>query len=345
MWYMKKTRLLRAVVCRRHVTTCSAIIPSSARIPNATSSDSNDDDLEGRHALIATWDGIMNHWRDSRFNASAMKSSAASSATNAVHKGRSSKAYSVDNPLPRCYVRLASNSNTASSLNTHAEPHSLPVQSKHHPSTPLPEPKQSDLETKHKQKSDYLYNVGIAIRTLQGELPLLFETGLTNLDIYHPDIVFIEPHHTGFSIKGRRAYALSMTTLKGIVNLCFGDVVFDILKMTQSKNSASGDGGEGEGGKRVLYDDDLKEPLRVLVRWVFEGTPRPQLIASGGDVMSAPRSTYEGLFVYTFDMRTGRIIEHRIAALHPAPPILSLFKFAVKDAPSPGFVPIGKSGG
>ncbi|RUS34430.1 hypothetical protein BC938DRAFT_480494 [Jimgerdemannia flammicorona] len=64
-------------------------------------------------------------------------------------------------------------------------------------------------------------------------------------------------------------------------------------------------------------------PTHLYVRWTLEGTPRTNLLFS---LPSTPirRSTYQGIFTYRFD-RTGRIAEHRIERVVPAPSRRAVF--------------------
>ncbi|KAI8825145.1 uncharacterized protein EV422DRAFT_517603 [Fimicolochytrium jonesii] len=72
---------------------------------------------------------------------------------------------------------------------------------------------------------------------------------------------------------------------------------------------------EDHGAEADAYD------VQLVVRWIFEGTPRHLLIADD----SPPRSVYEGVFVYSFDQH-GLVKEHRLEAINPAPPFVASWK-------------------
>ncbi|KAJ3329719.1 hypothetical protein HDU76_007311 [Blyttiomyces sp. JEL0837] len=87
------------------------------------------------------------------------------------------------------------------------------------------------------------------------------------------------------------------------------------------------------GGAGDELDWDCTSPetsdnaVRVVVRWVFEGTPRYQVWMTALNPLFVPKPTvYEGVFVYRFD-EDGLIEEHRLQSIHPAPPLLRFAKW------------------
>ncbi|KAJ3115476.1 hypothetical protein HK100_001330 [Physocladia obscura] len=82
--------------------------------------------------------------------------------------------------------------------------------------------------------------------------------------------------------------------------------------------SDSNDSNEGSAAANLLPRDDA---VRLVVRWMFEGTPRHKfLYAKILSPLSPPQpSVYEGVFVYKFDNPTGLIINHRLESMSPTP--------------------------
>ncbi|KAJ1986782.1 hypothetical protein H4R33_003161 [Dimargaris cristalligena] len=57
--------------------------------------------------------------------------------------------------------------------------------------------------------------------------------------------------------------------------------------------------------------------VHLYVRWSFEATLRPSALLT--DVPDFPSSQYEGVFVYSFDDRTGWVCKHTIVEIFPYP--------------------------
>ncbi|KAL1918734.1 uncharacterized protein VTP21DRAFT_2756 [Calcarisporiella thermophila] len=139
-------------------------------------------------------------------------------------------------------------------------------------------------------KDEFKLNYGKAIQSLRSDLPIFFEQGLREREIYSANIIISDPRYTGLKFRGKLAYFSVAELLRWSLGLYFSDIRFDILSMRE-------DG-----------------PERLHIRWVLEGTPRSLLRLSGSNT----RSTYEGVFLYKFDTR-GLIYEHRLESIVPAP--------------------------
>lgn len=186
---------------------------------------------------------------------------------------------------------------------------------------------QSNGSPPNKRTPDYPINVGTATRILRDELPNFFERGLTTLDIYSKDVAFVEPYHLHFRCSGRRWYKHLASTARAALNMYFVEAEINVVKMQQVRDSSLGDSTEGRGDDRGFSETgpDHAE-LRLVVRWIFEGTPRHLLIANSMDILATPRSVYEGVFVYVFDEQ-GLIKEHRLEAIHPTPTVFNQLRW------------------
>ncbi|KAJ3057143.1 hypothetical protein HK097_000071 [Rhizophlyctis rosea] len=190
---------------------------------------------------------------------------------------------------------------------------------------------------------DFHINVGTAIRTIREELPHFFSHGLHNMDIYSEAITFAEPYHLQLKCRGRKTYGAIASVSRAALRLYFDSGTVDIIKITQVRGSG---GIRGDDDSPTSPDDSQPthkspesepsspssssissyEPLRLIVRWIFEGTPRHLLIANAGDSLNTPRSVYEGVFVYTFD-KEGRIADHTLQSIYPSPPLFNGVKW------------------
>ncbi|KAI9014624.1 hypothetical protein BC832DRAFT_589127 [Gaertneriomyces semiglobifer] len=173
-----------------------------------------------------------------------------------------------------------------------------------------------------RRSADYYLNVGTGIRGLREDLSNFFDTGLASTEIYAKDIAFTEPYHLRFRCNGRRWYLLLASTIHRLLRVYFHEAEMNILRIQEFRGShdqssdASISGTEGEEG----------EDLKLVVRWIFEGTPRHLLIANNWDILASQRSVYEGVFVYTFN-KDGLIKEHRLEAIHPSPPLFNSYRW------------------
>ncbi|KAJ1660709.1 hypothetical protein IWQ61_000417 [Dispira simplex] len=57
-------------------------------------------------------------------------------------------------------------------------------------------------------------------------------------------------------------------------------------------------------------------PVHLYVRWSFEAILRPSLLVPSPDF---PRSRYDGIFIYSFDDRTGWVTKHSLVEIFPSP--------------------------
>ncbi|KAJ1961214.1 hypothetical protein IWQ62_003943 [Dispira parvispora] len=62
----------------------------------------------------------------------------------------------------------------------------------------------------------------------------------------------------------------------------------------------------------LLYEG----PVHLYVRWSFEAILRPSLLVPSPDI---PRSRYDGIFIYSFDDRTGWVTKHSLVEIFPSP--------------------------
>nr|KAJ3421251.1 hypothetical protein HK105_004113 [Polyrhizophydium stewartii] len=206
--------------------------------------------------------------------------------------------------------------------------------------------------TPNDQRGDddsFFVNVGRATDVLREDLTDFFECGLSHRGIYSENIVFVEPSHTHFRCEGLQYYRAIAETLRLSVRCYFDDVSLEITSMRQTQGNdheplvrqsqphAADDQPAGSGD---IQDDhpprpsadasDLDVPdVRLVVRWTFAGQPRVSSLMSSPKVIE-----YQGVFEYRFD-NTGRICEHRVRSIHPAPPFaaaLRLFRGPAVDA-------------
>ncbi|KAI9332226.1 hypothetical protein BDR26DRAFT_650272 [Obelidium mucronatum] len=71
------------------------------------------------------------------------------------------------------------------------------------------------------------------------------------------------------------------------------------------------------------------ESVKLVVRWMFEGTPRHKLLyAKLLSPLTPPQPVvYEGVFVYRFDNDTGLVINHSLESMSPTPWIPAVCKW------------------
>ncbi|KAI9358900.1 hypothetical protein DFJ73DRAFT_135126 [Zopfochytrium polystomum] len=193
-------------------------------------------------------------------------------------------------------------------------------------------------------------------------------TGLGDKSIYARRVTFSDPFHIrGFIVRGRTAYAFLAGMLRFACIAYFQEPAVDIVRMVQIKGPLRGEhlddvflgewGRPGDGDRdsdgldgsaspglqrrrawrREEVDDggDDDQAIRLVVRWVFEGTPRHQLLFSSIWPKSAVPVVYEGVFVYRFDA-DGLIDNHRLQSMFPSPPMLAFCKWFKRDMSSRG---------
>ncbi|TPX62030.1 hypothetical protein SpCBS45565_g07103 [Spizellomyces sp. 'palustris'] len=178
-----------------------------------------------------------------------------------------------------------------------------------------------------KHDPDYYINIGTATRILRDDLPNFMEQGLTTFDIYSKEVAFTEPYHLKFCCRGRRWYKVLAGSTRTLLRMYFAEGELNIIKMQQMRGPERGAGDETLDAESEQSELDLDgSGARLVVRWIFEGTPRHQLIANNMDILATPRSVYEGVFVYVFDDE-GLIKEHRLEAIHPSPPLFSGYRW------------------
>lgn len=163
----------------------------------------------------------------------------------------------------------------------------------------------------------------IAIATLQDDLPLFFAKGLTEPEIYSPDIVLSDPHYTKLSIHSRTAYLTISQMLKWSTNLYYDDIQVQVTKMRVLGHDEPDVDLEEDDSMMMMSsiqqtESDMKERgivKRLQVNWKMQGIkhPNPFLLQPVERVRHI-----EGVFIYKFD-HLGFIAEHRIQRIVPPP--------------------------
>lgn len=157
------------------------------------------------------------------------------------------------------------------------------------------------------KKNDFYVNVGLAVRTLREDLPLLFSKDL-NYDIYRDDITFIDPLNT---FTGMEKYKLIFWALRFHGRVLFREISLEVLRVWQPSENV------------------------ILIRWNLRGIPRVPWEASG---------QFQGTSKYKLD-RNGKIYEHKVdnlafnfpRQLRPATSVLDLVA-AYPPSPNPTFM-------
>ncbi|KAJ3693515.1 hypothetical protein LUZ60_008995 [Juncus effusus] len=122
-------------------------------------------------------------------------------------------------------------------------------------------------------KDEFYLNLGIAVRTLRDDMPLLFVKDL-NYEIYRDDITFVDPLNT---FQGIENYKTIFWALRFHSKLLFQEINLKILRIYQlSENN-------------------------IIIKWEIDGTPR---------VPWETRGTFQGTSKYKLD-RNGKIYEHK----------------------------------
>ncbi|KAK6133166.1 hypothetical protein DH2020_033104 [Rehmannia glutinosa] len=155
-------------------------------------------------------------------------------------------------------------------------------------------------------KNEFYVNLGLAVRTLREDLPLIFTKDL-NYDIYRDDVTFRDPLNTFTGIEN---YKLIFWALRFHGRVLFRDISLDILRVWQPSETM------------------------ILIRWNLRGVPRVPWEAKG---------QFQGTSRYKLD-RNGKIYEHKVdnlafnfpQTLRPAASVLDLVA-ACPASPNPTF--------
>ncbi|PIA37684.1 hypothetical protein AQUCO_03000319v1 [Aquilegia coerulea] len=102
-------------------------------------------------------------------------------------------------------------------------------------------------------KNDFYVNLGLAVRTLREDMPLLFSKDL-NYNIYRDDITLIDPLNT---FTGIEKYKLIFWALRFHGRLLFRDISLEIFRIWQPSENV------------------------ILIRWNLRGVPRVPWEAKG----------------------------------------------------------------
>ncbi|XP_014503724.1 uncharacterized protein LOC106764034 [Vigna radiata var. radiata] len=127
----------------------------------------------------------------------------------------------------------------------------------------------------HQQQKDEFYlNLGLAVRTLREDMPLIFVKDL-NYDIYRDDITFKDPLNT---FTGIEKYKLIFWALRFHGKILFREIALDVYRIWQPSENV------------------------ILIRWNLRGVPRVPWEAKG---------EFQGTSRYKLD-RNGKIYEHKV---------------------------------
>jgi len=180
---------------------------------------------------------------------------------------------------------------------------SLQVQDSHVKTQP---PAPSTQLPQH-DKDEFYVNLGLAVRTLREDLPLLFDNDL-NYDIYRDDITFVDPLNT---FSGIENYKLIFWALRFHGKMLFREISVEVYRIWQPSENV------------------------ILIRWNLKGVPRVPWEAQG---------QFQGTSRYKLD-RNGKIYEHKVdnlafnfpQSLKPAASVLDLVD-ACPATPNPTFL-------
>ncbi|CDP13560.1 unnamed protein product [Coffea canephora] len=192
----------------------------------------------------------------------------------------------------------------------HPRPHLL----LHHPTTcatataavALASP-QDNKQHEHDHRDDFFVNLGLAVRTLREDLPLLFTKDL-NYGIYRDDITFVDPLNT---FAGIEKYKLIFWALRFHGRILFREISLQVLRIWQPSENL------------------------ILIRWNLRGVPR---------VPWEARGEFQATSRYKLD-RNGKIYEHKVdnlafnfpQPLKPAASVLDLVA-SCPTSPNPTFL-------
>ncbi|XP_010054118.2 uncharacterized protein LOC104439407 [Eucalyptus grandis] len=157
------------------------------------------------------------------------------------------------------------------------------------------------------RKDDFFVNLGLAVRTLREDMPLLFTKDL-NYDIYRDDITFMDPLNTFTGIDN---YKLIFWALRFHGKILFRDISLEVYRIWQPSENM------------------------ILIRWNLKGVPRVPWEAKG---------EFQGTSRYKLD-RKGKIYEHKVDNLafnfpQPPKPAVSVLDLvtACPASPNPTFL-------
>lgn len=130
-----------------------------------------------------------------------------------------------------------------------------------------------DKQNQH-QKDEFYLNLGLAVRTLREDMPLIFIKDL-NYDIYRDDVTFLDPLNT---FTGIEKYKLIFWALRFHGRILFREIGLDVYRIWQPSENV------------------------ILIRWNLRGVPRVPWEAKG---------EFQGTSRYKLD-RNGKIYEHKV---------------------------------
>ncbi|KFK42355.1 hypothetical protein AALP_AA2G245400 [Arabis alpina] len=131
------------------------------------------------------------------------------------------------------------------------------------------------VKTRQQHSKDEFYiNLGLAVRTLREDLPLLFSKDL-NYNIYRDDITLVDPMN---KFSGIENYKLIFWALRFHGKILFKDISLEIFRVWQPSENM------------------------ILIRWNLKGVPRVPWEAKG---------EFQGTSRYKLD-RNGKIYEHKV---------------------------------
>ncbi|KAL3752708.1 hypothetical protein ACJRO7_000156 [Eucalyptus globulus] len=162
-------------------------------------------------------------------------------------------------------------------------------------------------EKENQERDDFFVNLGLAVRTLREDMPLLFTKDL-NYDIYRDDITFTDPLNTFTGIDN---YKLIFWALRFHGKILFRDISLEVYRIWQPSENM------------------------ILIRWNLKGVPRVPWEAKG---------EFQGTSRYKLD-RKGKIYEHKVDNLafnfpQPPKPAVSVLDLvtACPASPNPTFL-------
>ncbi|XP_057726912.1 uncharacterized protein LOC130942221 [Arachis stenosperma] len=132
----------------------------------------------------------------------------------------------------------------------------------------------SQEKQQQQPKDEFYVNLGLAVRTLREDMPLIFIKDL-NYDIYRDDITFLDPLNT---FTGIEKYKLIFWALRFHGRILFREIALDVYRVWQPSENV------------------------ILIRWNLRGVPRVPWEAKG---------EFQGTSRYKLD-RNGKIYEHKV---------------------------------
>ncbi|KAJ3072296.1 hypothetical protein HDU98_003852 [Podochytrium sp. JEL0797] len=223
-------------------------------------------------------------------------------------------------------------------LVTFSDPFHARMSNHHHQH---PEPTAPSHDTKHSSTHD--------TNPLLQHLPPVFAESLPpmpnlpNLPIHVPGL-----GRGGYLVKGRVMYGLFAAWVRLAVLCYYDDAVFEIVRARNVQGQLRGrdldddyssrkdveegvDPGENKDVWRREVDSNEggDDSVKLVLRWMFEGTPRHKLIYSKViSPLQPPEPTiYEGVFVYTFENESGLVINHCLQSMSPTPWVPAICKW------------------